>query len=270
MFNKILAKDFKGLSRQKRGITLAVLPTIVTIFAIVYVVLLYFVMKYVNVDVPELGDIGFGQLNYVSSVSMLAAFSISYGLIVTIIMAGSLVSSEIKNKQWVLPLNAGHSSRSLFLSKLISSELWILGGMIVGFLIHFLFTVIFCSPSGAYVWQILATYLLLILMMAFYVDIIISLNFITKKSWIGIVIVLLCVIILPDILAQITVGGESFVMFTPFSIVYIVSSSMIFSVKGFFNIYTTAQWIINTATYLLIAIGLPVWAISASKIKAIK
>ena len=267
MFSKILAKDFKSLFRQKRGITIAILPVIVAFFAILYTVLMYIVMKYISIDDPTIEEIGFAKMSYLSSTSMFCTFMLTYGLIVTMILAGSLISSEIKNKQWILPLNAGHSSKKLFLSKLVSSECWIAGSTIIGMLVHFLFTVIFCDPNGSFVWQILVTYLFIMLIILFYVDIIVCFNFITKKAWVGILISIVCVLILPDLLFEIPIGTENLCAYTPFSLTILCNSGALFTTEKFTSIFTTAQWISTIISYVAVVVLLPVWAISVSKIK---
>ena len=267
MFSKILAKDFKSLLRQKRGITIAILPVIVSLFAIIYTILMYVVKKYVNINEPALDEIGFGKLSYMPSTLMFSAFMASYGIIVIMILAGSLISSEIKNKQWILPLNAGHSSKKLFLSKLISSECWIAGSVVVGMLVHFLFTVIFCKPEGAFVWQILATYFFIMLNILLYVDIVICFNFITKKAWIGIVISLVCLIILPEVLFEIPIGTSNLCKYTPFSLTLLCNNGLLFTTTNFTSIFTTAQWISTVISYVAVFVLLPVWAVSVSKLK---
>ena len=276
MFNKLLVRDFKSLTRQKRGLTIFFLQIGIAVVTIVYLVLLYFLMKYVKVEVGE-GDVmeqisSMSMLSFPMSATFFGAFFMTYGLIITVILIGTLISSEIKNKQWVLPINAGHNSKSLFLSKLITSECWVTGSALVGIIIHFLFTIIFCDPLGGKVWQLLTFYLFMVLSLIMFVAIIISLNFITKKSWVGIVIFLVSVMLLPAVFAEIPIGNYSLLDYLPLSFYSFVSDGAmkLFALKNFGSLYTPLQWVTNFAVYFLILIGFPLWAIASSKIKATK
>ena len=271
MFGKILKKDFKSLARQKRGLTLALIPFALAILAIIYTILMYIITKYISIDTSGFGEAFNFGMNYVSSIGMFGAFFLTYGLIILAIISGNLVAGEIKNKQWVLPMNAGHKPRELFLSKLLASEIWVFASCFVGCLIHFLFTVIFCKAEGMMVWQLLENYLFYVLTIALYINVIISLNFITKKSWIGIVVTILSVIFFPSIFASVKIGSQSLVGYTP---LFVLSSDgvspLAMGKPNFFAVLTTGQWISATIIYLLIFIGLPLWAMLSSKIKASK
>ena len=144
-FVACLKKDFLEAIRTKR------LWYIIGI-SIGMVVLLAMSMVIINManleSLTGQGDTALDEMlsifnnSYLSSMAMFGSFMGTYFLLVSVILFGMIIPKEIKNKQWVNPISAGIKPQYLIASKLIISVASVLFALIIGCLLHLIFTLI--------------------------------------------------------------------------------------------------------------------------------
>lgn len=261
-FVACLKKDFLEAIRTKR------LWYIIGI-SIGMVVLLAMSMVIINManleSLTGQGDAALDEMlsifnnSYLSSMAMFGSFMGTYFLLVSVILFGMIIPKEIKNKQWVNPISAGIKPQYLIASKLIISVASVLFALIIGCLLHLIFTLSYCNPDGSSVGVLFYGYAMNIIYILFLIICTVSISAIAKRTWVPWVIVIACMIFLPDVLNSITVGGYGLSAYTPF----LFGSEAMVPQMGAFS---STVWVIASLVTVAITVGLVVWAILSNKL----
>lgn len=262
VFNACLKKDFKSLMREKKGWGILGISLFCVLMSILSVLMLSMLNK--SGAAAELGELSaLFDKTYMSSTTLFMSLVGTYGVIFFIVFTCTMITKELKNRQWILPINAGIKPTELFLSKIVSSIVWITLGLVVAFVIHLVFTVSACSAAGVGIGKILLSYLFMWLYIVMLISIVHSVNFMAKKTWPGVVVALCLVMLLPDIFYAIKIGSTNLEAWTPL----VWYSDCIGSLT--FN-YSIWQVLTQALIFVGITVGLPLIALSCNKVKAAK
>lgn len=263
MFKACLKKEFLETCRTKNFYIILASAVGMSLFAILTVVLMEFILSYMPLD--DMGE--FAMLfnnNYQISFMYFASFISTYFLIIILFFFCGSISQEINKEQWILPMNSGIKPSNLIGAKIISVKLMVFVSYIISAGIHLLLTVLFSKPIGDYgVTQLLLNYVYLLVFVLFITIMIVTINAISKKRWVPVVIVLITLILLPPILEVITIAGTPLVSYTPLEFFQMTSSTVT-------RQHNTLQWICMFASTAVIAGGLAFWAVNSGKIKGKK
>ena len=262
MLNSCLKKDFKALTREGKNYILLIAPIVFAIFSILLLVAINAIIS--NVDTSSLDEdmqliYNLFEANYSMSLTFFSQFIVTYYTIILIVIVRNSCSREIKKNQWVLPMNAGISPRDLFVSKLISNLIWIIGSIFVASIINMLFTLTFCKPNGFSIGMVFYNYLTNILFIGMITVILICIDYMTKKGFIGAIIVAIICFLLPDILSYIAITSSTTLLnYTP------LSWYMYYGMPEFPK---TIELVFQYLIWGAVVIILPVLAVLKNKIK---
>ena len=265
-FKACLKKEYLETVRGKKFYSLLALSVGMALFAMLYVLVMQLLKGVVDTN-SEAGSqmsIMF-EKSYMVGITFFQAFMQSYFFIVLVIVFANSISKQIKNKQWILPINAGMKPRNLILSKIVVSCVSVLICYLAGALLNFIFVISYCEPMGATISDLLVSYLCGLVFIEFVVVVTISLNAISKKMWVPIVAVFAGFILINAILGNVilrVVDGVSITIsdFTPFLFQSV-------AMAGGLMPYPWYAWLSATITMVAIALGLIVWAMFSNKVK---
>lgn len=273
-FNACLKKDFLDTARTYKFW--------VMVLCAVGMAILTFLL-FVIMDLAGLGDISdiagediaiLFQKSYFNSVSFFASFITTYFLLIMIIMYCNSIGKEITTKKWLTPVSAGIQPRNLMLSKIFTTFYAVMVALIVGCLIHFLITILYCSPQPdgftGTVFQIpdiLYRYGMMLIFVAFMTLLTITLNAIIKRGWIVATVMIVFLILVPKVLGSIMTGDATLVSYSPFLFMYQGLPESFRTGTSMPDI-TTVQWLVSSAiSFVLIAV-LMMGAVFSNKVKA--
>ena len=187
-------------------------------------------------------------------------FMMTYFNIVLIIMMMSVVSKEISQNKWVLPLSTGILPENIILAKLIVKTLSVVVAEILAIIVHFIFAITMFDAMPSFdILDLLTSYLGIILFTMFVSVLTISINAVFKKGWVSAAISLTILIMGSTILEAIAVGGGTLICYTPLAFYEIAINPM---VK-----LTTTHWLVSMGTWIVSLVLLVLLAISKCKIK---
>jgi len=237
----------------------------------------------VVMDIVGISDIGniagedvaiLFEKSYFNSISFFSAFITSYFLLIMIIIYSNSISKEITTKKWLTPVSAGIKPRNMILSKISTTFYSVMVALIIGCLVHFVITILYCSPSPdgftGTVYQIsdlLYCYAMILVFTAFMCLLTIILNAIIKNGWIVATITIVFLILVPEILSSIMIGDATLISYSPFLFMYQALPES-FSVGMTMPAVTTAQWITSSLVSVGIVLALLIGAIFSNKVRA--
>ncbi len=264
MFSACLKKEFIEAKRTKNFFMTLGIAAALSLMGLFTVLMLAFLKDYISAD--QLGEFAvFFQSNYATSFMYFASFMATYFIIVIIIFFCGAISQEINKKQWILPINSGIKPSYLIGAKILSTTLIVVISYIFAALINFVFTILLFDSGGFDVLYLIKNSCFLLIFITFLTIMLVSLNAISKKRWIPVVITLITLIVLTKLLNEIKIGGYTLVSFTPLNFYQIVMAS--FDEIQQFNM---TQWLSMSISTVLISAGFIIWAVSSTKIKAEK
>lgn len=266
MFKACIKKEFLDELRTKRFFKFCLFSVGMVIFTMIMfgmmTVVSRFTETYTSIEGGEMVGMlqELFQLTFQNSSMYFASFMVSYFTIIYMIMIMNLFGKEITQNKWLLPISAGISTKDMILSKILVKTLSLIISVIIAIVLHFLLTIIFFSPTATFGYgQLWLAYLGLILLNVFLVTLILTLNAITKKGWLGITVGLCLIIIGTLMLQSIKVGNTTLITYTPLVFYEIVMNPTI--------TLNALQVSISMVTYALVLVGLVVWAVFSNKIK---
>lgn len=259
-FNAVLKKEYFETIRTKSFYILLGVGILLSLLSIAYVIIMNLIIDYLPQD--SLGDLAlFFKSNYAMSLNFFMSFMSTYFMITIIFMFAGSISKQIKNRQWLLPINAGISSSYLIAGKIVMSFLRVFFIFFVSALLHFLLTIILFSPDGMTIGNLMLAYASYLIYATFILIIVITLNAITKKMWVPSVIAITSTILLPNLLSAFNIFNNAFSTYTPFAFINIAMQPL----EAYH--YDFWQWFFAVGTTVLISALLIFWAIFSKKIK---
>lgn len=264
MFKACLKKEFLEAKRTKNFYMILGIAVSLALFVIFTVTMISLLQEHISAE--QLGDFAFMfESGYGSSSMYFSSFMSTYFMIIVIIFFCGTISKEINSKQWILPINSGVKPRNLIGAKIVSSTITVTISYIFAALTHFILTVLLVEKAGLTNMYLVRLYLYLLIFTIFITIMLVSLNAITKNRWLPVTISLLTLIVLPELFASINIGGHAFVTFTPLGFYSIVMNSF-----NSIPTFTFLQWFCMSASTIIISVGLIIWALHSTKIKAEK
>lgn len=264
MFSACLKKEFLEAKRTKNFYMTFGIAVALALFGVFTLLTLSFIKEHISSE--QLGEFAmFFQSNYATSFMYFAAFMSTYFMIAVIIFFCGAVSQEINKKQWILPINSGIKPSNLIAAKILSTTLIVVISYIFAALLHSLLTVLLIEEGGYNVFFLIKNHFFLLVFITFLTIMLVTLNAISKKRWVPVVVTLIVLIVLTELLNAIKIQGYSLISFTPLNF-YQIAMSSIEGVQQF----TTLQWVSMSLSTLLILTGLIIWAVNSTTIKAEK
>lgn len=210
-----LKKEWLELVRTKKlliYLAVAVGIVLMTIF-------LFFAMKMVDSIAGETEQLGgllsMFDMTYSNSIFYYLSMMGTYFIIMVIIMTMRVVSKELEDKKWTLPICSGVKPSHMIASKLIVHTAVVIGTFIAASLLHLVLTVVFFSADIS-VGSMLFYYAMLLVFVVFMTVFTISLNAIIKKGWATCLISILTILFVSSIFGMIPIGDSTLSAFSPF------------------------------------------------------
>jgi len=288
----IVKKDIREVWRTKRFLLYALIALAMVLFTYMILGIMQIVVNHAEFS----GSAGLhAQAMFAMTVDnatgFFMTFMMAYFLIAVVIFTRNIISKEIAENKWTLPLQAGIKPWKLILSKILVYVSAILIAAIIAALLHLVLTVIFCrpeihsavtseqdprmalSPDGepfVHIYNIgwamaigrmFTNFGHMIVGLLFISVCTLTINAITKKGWVAILVPLLLIIVAPMPFAFINVGDYSLLYYTPFIFFNTVESGQ------------TGGWLeylISSFITIGIIIALIVWAIRSGKVSGLK
>ena len=229
-FFTIVKKDIRDVWRTKKFLLYFLIAMAMTVFCFLLMGIMQIVIKYAALtSAPEKLKAMF-QLTTSNSMMFFSMFISSYFMIAVVIFIRNVVSKEIAENKWTLPLQAGIKPWKLVFSKILVYVVSIMVALICAFALHFVLTLIICKPTatnpvtnlpydisyGAAVGNMIYSYVMLLVGMIFIMVAVITLNAITKKSWPAIIVPLAILMIMAPICDAVKAGSKSLSHYLPF------------------------------------------------------
>lgn len=268
-FKACVKKEYLETVRGKKFYSLLVLSIGMALFAMIYVVVMQLIKGVVDTSTEAGSEMAIMfERSYAIGIGFFQAFMQSYFFLVLVILFASAISKQIKNKQWILPINAGMKPRNLILAKILVSCLSVLVCYLAGVILNFIFVISYCEPMGMTISNLLFSYLCGLIFIEFILVVTISLNAISKKMWVPIVTVFAGFILINAILGNIilkVIDGVSLTIsdFTPFLFQSV-------AMAGGVTTYPWYAWVSAIVVMMVIVLGLMVWAMFSNKVKPVK
>ncbi|MDR0849923.1 MAG: hypothetical protein LBN07_00350 [Christensenellaceae bacterium] len=230
-------------------------------------VMLFFMMKVVSsfeVAAEQMaGMMVMFEMTYANSVMYFMTIMGTYFVILAIIMTMRVVSKELQDKKWTLPICSGVKPSHMIASKLIVNTAAIVLAFIAASLFHMIITIIFFTANIT-VWDMLYYYAMLLVFIIFITTFTISLNAIIKKGWLTALISILTLIFVSNIFGMIPIGSSTLSNFSPFLFLDQLQNGVALVVaKNTWYEYLSA----GLSTFVLMAL-LIFFAIKSSKVAA--
>lgn len=259
-----LKKEFIEAKRGKTFLSIFGMCLAFAIVAILYVVLMQFASTIIQTDNEEL-QILF-QNFYGSSMGYFGVFVTTYFFIILIVMYSNTISKEVNSKQWILPINAGIKPKHLIFARMISATITVAISFIASAIIHFILTILLCESGGMQITNMLLAYVSMLIALEFITITTISLNAITKKRAITIIVVLLVYVLVSAILSNFVIGktGVTAITIADCTPFFFQNYPLTF-MNG--ASYPTYIWLSASLSTLAITFILAVWAIASFKVK---
>ena len=187
-------------------------------------------------------------------------FIMTYFTIIYIIMLMGVVSKDISQNKWILPISAGIMPETMISAKLIVKTLSIVIAEVLAIIIHFVCAIsMFESTEIFGIGHLFVVYGGIVLFTIFMAVFTMAINAISKKPWVSAVTAICTLIIGTIILESIVVGGTPIIAFTPF-LFYELSINPIIELKA-------VHYIVSLSLWVLFVVGLSFGAIFSTKIK---
>jgi len=264
-FKACLKKEFLEAKRGKKFISIFGMSVMFSLFAILYVVIMKFASSMIQVDNSEM-QVLFNN-TYGASMGFYGAFMTTYFFIVLLFMFSNSISKELNSKQWILPINAGIKPKNLIASKIISGVITVAISFIASALIHLVLTILLCESDGKTIESMLLSYLSIFIFLEFITIVTISLNAISKKRWVPMVVILGFFLLVSSVLQNIVLetieqmGKITLNDYTPFFFQN-YPLNFVYSVS-----YPLKVWLSASLTTMGISIAFVVWALVSFKVK---
>lgn len=264
-FKACLKKEFLEAKRGKTFISIFGMCVAFALFAILYLVIMRIASSVIQIDDEEI-QILFSN-TYGSSMSFFGAFMMTYFFLVLLFIYSNSISKELNAKQWILPINAGIKPKNLIAAKLIFAVVAVAISFITSALVHFILTILICESDGRAVVDMLICYASMLIFLEFITVITISINAISKKRWLPILIILGTFMLISSTFSNIALkemqpmGSITLNDLTPF---FFQNLPLTFA-YGFK--YPAYVWISASVTTIIIAAILVVFALLTFKIK---
>lgn len=272
VFTACLKKEALEQIRTGKFLLFTLIGIGMVILSFVTLVMMYFIAE-MGIDLGNLGE-SFTP-TFANGTMMFLSFMQSYFYIPVFIMTMSVVSKEISQKKWTLPISSGISPSHMIAAKFVVIVGSVLLASIISILLHFISTMllsfVFMTPQIS--WQsdlvgMLKSYTYFIIFTIFIMTMLIAINAITKKGWPGITVVLSSVMVLPLVLGAISVGGTELAAFTPFYFIYEISKASYLFIPNL-PPPSMLQYFFAYSTTILVMIIFVIWAIKSTKISKI-
>ena len=183
-------------------------------------------------------------------------------VIMVIIMTMRIVSKELRDKKWTLPICSGIKPSHMIASKLIVHTAAIAIAFIAASLFHMILTVIFFTADISLL-DVLYYYGMFLVFLIFITVLTISLNAIIKIGWLTAVISVFILIFVSSIFGMIPVGDSVLSNFSPFLFMDLQGGIALGMSKKPWYEYLSA----SLSTIVIMA-GMIFWAIKSSKVSA--
>lgn len=262
MFKASLKKELLETFRTKKFYMILAIAMGMAIFSVFMLVIMEVLQGAMPPDMVDMSAMF--ENTYGNSVGYFSAFMNTYFIIVVIILFCGSISQEIEEKKWILPMNSGINPMVLIATRIIFSVLIVATAFILSAILHLIITVLVSTSDGFSVLKMLEVYGYMLINLTFVTVLIVTINAITKKRWIPVVITLFTILVLPNILGVITISRYSLTSFTVFEFQLITGYLMADIPFG----YTLIQWLSMTLSTIAIVGGLVTWALFSTKIKA--
>ena len=264
-FKACLKKEFLEAKRGRGFYSIFGMGLVFTIVTILYVVIMKFVSSVIQVDDSEL-QVLFSN-TYGSSMSFFGAFMMTYFFLILLYLYSNSISKEVNSKQWILPINAGIKPKNMIGARLISAVLTVAITFIVSAGLHLVLTLLLCESDGSSIGNMFLAYLSMLIFLEFITVTTISLNAISRKRWIAIVVLLATFLIISSTLSNIVIeplgvmGKITLNDYTPF---FFQNYPLTFAYNVRYPLYI---WLIAGAGTLIVSGLLVLWALLSFKVK---
>ncbi|MCL2771284.1 MAG: ABC transporter permease [Firmicutes bacterium] len=272
----------------------------IVLFAFITLLMMWGINELVE-DFDEFGQImQMFDLNYMSSTMMFTSYMITYLTIVAVVLFRNLISKEIKDKKWILPMQAGINSRNIILARILVNLLTVLVAIAICCLLHFALTMAICKPldvtkdgwdhlvgqfgAGEQIGTMFLSYLFMMLAIVFYCIITIALNAMTKKQWLAILIPLFILMVIETVFNMVHYRSGDFVNGVEITYALANWTPLLFSSQAVAMLPlsgqhyasvvivqpTTAHWVVASNTLVLISAALIAGCVLLNRVKASK
>ena len=265
MFKACIKKEIFEELRTKRFLRLSLLATAMTVLTAMIIGIMSLVSK---LDITVAGQeadtitaiMQMFQPNYATFAMYFGAFMMTYFTIICIVMNMSVISKEIAQNKWILPISAGILPETMISAKLIVKTISVIVAEMVGIILHFLIAIICFEPINDFgIGSLLLTYLAIIVFSMFMIVLTICINAISKKSWLSAALPIILLIVGSTTLESILVGSTPMIVYTPF-VFYELAINPGVAVGA-------VQWLSAIVSMAIVLVGMVVWAILSSRVK---
>lgn len=265
MFKACLKKEVLEELRTKRFLRYTLLAFGMVVLTLMIIGIMSAVSKLnINLEGEEQEVVntimGMFDPTYQNFAMYFGTFMMTYFTIIYIVMLMSVVSKEISQNKWILPISAGIVPQTLISAKIIVKTLSIVLAEILAIIFHFLCAVLMFNPTDTFgLGSLFIVYSGIIMFTILMAVVTITINAISKRSWVSAVISICLLILGTTILESVLINTTPIIAYTPF-LFYELAINPTISLNA-------GCYVVAVITYVLTIGGTTLWAILSTRIK---